>query len=46
VAQIKNSSDGLAYELEILLSTDLSNIRQVNVIADQGKEEIDSLLRQ
>lgn len=46
VAEIKNSSDGLAYELEILLSTDLANIRHVNVIADQNKAELDSLLRQ
>lgn len=46
VAEIKNSSDGLAYELEILLSTDLANIRHVNVIADQSKEELDSLLAQ
>lgn len=46
VAEIKNSSDGLAYELEILLSTDLANIRHVNVIIDQRKEELDSLLAQ
>ncbi len=46
VSEIKNSSDGLAYELEILLSTDLANIRHVNVIIDQRKEELDSLLAQ
>ena len=46
VAEINNSSDGLAYELEILLSTDLANIRHVNVIADHRKEELDSLLTQ
>ena len=46
VAEIKNSSDGLAYELEILLSTDLANIRHVNVIIDKRKEELDSLLAQ
>lgn len=46
VAKIKNSSDGLAYELEILLSTDLANIRHVNVIKNQSKAELDSLLRQ
>ena len=46
VAEINNSSDGLAYELEILLSTDLANIRHVNVIVDQRKEELDSLLTQ
>ncbi|MCR5849932.1 MAG: rod shape-determining protein MreC [Bacteroidaceae bacterium] len=44
VAEIKNSSDGLAYELEILLSTDLANIRHVNVIKNHSKEELDSLL--
>ena len=46
VAEIKNSSDGLAYELEILLSTDLANIRHVNVIDNHDKAELDSLLRQ
>ncbi len=43
VAEVKNSSDGLAYELEILLSTDLSNIRHVNVISNNIKAELDSL---
>lgn len=43
VAEIKNSSDGLAYELEILLSTDLSNLRHVNVINNFNKAELDSL---
>ena len=46
VAEIKNSSDGLAYELEILLSTDLANIRHVNVIDNHNKTELDSLLSQ
>ena len=46
VAEIKNSSDGLAYELEILLSTDLANLRHVNVIKNHDKEELDSLLAQ
>ena len=46
VSKIKNSSDGLAYELEIHLSTDLANIRHVNVINNQSKAELDSLLRQ
>jgi rod shape-determining protein MreC len=46
VAEIKNSSDGLAYELEILLSTDLANIRHVNVIDNHNKAELDSLLSQ
>ena len=43
VAEIKNSSDGLAYELEILLSTDLANIRHVGVINNPHKTELDSL---
>ena len=46
VAEIKNSSDGLAYELEILLSTDLANLRHVNVIDNHYKAELDSLLSQ
>lgn len=43
VAKIKNSSDGLAYELVILLGTDMSNLRHVNVISNLNKEELDSL---
>jgi len=46
VAEIKNSSDGLAYELGILLSTDIANLRHVNVIDNHNKAEIDSLLTQ
>jgi len=46
VAKIKNSSDGLAYELEILLSTDLSNLRHVSVINNLYKAELDSLKAQ
>lgn len=46
VAEIKNSSDGLAYELEILLSTDLANLRHVNVINNFSKAELDSLKAQ
>ena len=42
VAKIKNSSDGLAYELEILLGTDMSNLRHVNVISNLNKKELDS----
>ena len=44
VDEIKNSSDGLAYELGIHLGTDLANIRHVEVIASHSKAEIDSLL--
>ena len=43
VAEIKNSSDGLAYELEILLGTDLANLRNVSVIDNHIKAELDSL---
>lgn len=43
VAKIENSSDGLAYELEILLGTDMSNLRHVNVISNLNKKELDSL---
>ena len=43
VAEVKNSSDGLAYELEILLSTDLANVRHVAVINNPVKAELDSL---
>ena len=46
VAEITNSSDGLAYELEILLSTDIANLRHVNVIDNHNKAELDSLLTQ
>ena len=46
VAEIKNSSDGLAYELEILLSTDIANLRHVNVINNLNKAELDSLMTQ
>lgn len=46
VAEIKNSSDGLAYELGILLSTDLANLRHVNVINNFNKAELDSLMTQ
>ena len=36
----------MAYELEILLSTDLANLRHVAVISNPDKAELDSLLRQ
>lgn len=46
VSRIKNSSDGMAFELEILLGTDLSNLRHVNVINNHNKAELDSLYQQ
>lgn len=43
VAEIRNSSDGMAYELEVMLGTDLSNLRHVSVVASQFRSELDSL---
>ncbi len=40
VLNIKNSADGLAYELGIHLGADLSNIEQVTVIENLDKEEM------
>lgn len=44
VAQIRNSKDGLSYELRIKLSTDLSVLRDVTILENPRKEEIDTLL--
>ena len=46
VAQVHNSSDGLAYELEITLGTDIACLRNVSVILHDDKAELDSLSRQ
>jgi len=43
VAQIHNSDDGLSYQLEVQLSTDLSRLRDVCVIAQENQMELDSL---
>ena len=43
VAQVHDSRDGLAYALEIQLSTDLSCVETVCVIRNKIKEELDSL---
>ncbi|MGN1256833.1 MAG: rod shape-determining protein MreC [Bacteroidaceae bacterium] len=43
VAQINNSPDGMAYRLEVQMSTDLSNIRDVCVIEYENHAELDSL---
>lgn len=43
VAQVHNSSDGLAYVLEIQMSTDLSCIENVSVVVNKIKPELDSL---
>lgn len=43
VAQIRNSKDGQSYELKVKLSTDLSVLRDVCILKNIDKEEIDSL---
>lgn len=43
VAQIRDSADGLAYQLEVLLSTDIANLHSVSVIANYDREERESL---
>lgn len=43
VNRILNSEDGLAYQLEIQLSTDFARLRDVSVVAQDLKSEIDSL---
>ena len=43
VAQIHDSADGLAFQLEVQLSTDLACVQSVCVVAERNKSEIDSL---
>lgn len=43
VAQVHNSPDGMAYRLEVQLSTDLSCIRDVCVVHYESRAELDSL---
>lgn len=43
VAQIHDSDDGLSYQLEVQLSTDLANIRDVAVVIQEQHEEIGTL---
>ena len=43
VAQIHDSADGLAYQLEIQLSTDIAKVHSVSVISDYDRAERDSL---
>lgn len=43
VAQIHDSADGLAYQLEIQLSTDIAKAHSVSVISDYDRAERDSL---
>lgn len=43
VNRVLNSEDGLAYQLEIQLSTDYARLRDVAVVADDMREELDNL---
>ncbi len=44
VAEIRDSEDGLAYRLEVELSTDLANLRDVCVVVRDDAEELDSMI--
>ena len=46
VKQIRNSEDGLSYELQVNLSTDFARLREVCVLTSPNRVEIDSLQRQ
>lgn len=46
VIQINNSKDGLSYRLEVQLSTDLAQIRDVCIVSNSRQAELDSLQRQ
>lgn len=43
VAQVHNSQDGLSYELEIQLSTDIAHVREVFVVRRSDAEELKRL---
>lgn len=43
VAAIHDSADGLAYQLEVELSTDLANVRDVCIVMQEHEEELDSM---
>ena len=43
MAQIHDSADGLAYQLEVQLATDLANIRDVAVVVQKNREELDEI---
>ncbi len=45
VIRVHDSADGMNYQLDIQLSTDLACIRHVNVIMNPLQEELDSLYR-
>ncbi len=40
VAQIHDSADGLAYQLEVQLATDFANLRDVSVVAQTDADEL------
>lgn len=46
VSKVLNSADGLSYELMVRLSCDLSTLRDVCIIDNPQKEEIDTLREQ
>ena len=46
VAHIHNSEDGLAYQLEIQMSTDIASLRDVCVVVQEDKVELDSLRKE
>lgn len=43
VSEVFSSPDGTSYELKVRLSVDLANLRDVNVIDNPNKSEIDTL---
>ena len=43
VAAIHDSADGLAYQLEVELSTDLAHVRDVCIVMQEHEEELDSM---
>ncbi len=43
ITNIKNSSDGQSYKLDVTLGTDFARLRDINVIATPYKAEIDTL---
>lgn len=43
VIKIRNSNDGLSYQLVVRLGTDIARLRDVNIIGQENKMELDSL---
>lgn len=46
VSQVLNSKDGLSYELKVRLSCDMASLRDVCIIDNPYKEELDTLFQQ